>query len=168
MLKVCGSATLNFEELTTLLTQIESCLNSRPLCPLSSDPQDLEALTPGHFLIGAPLLALPERETTPAMCLKSRWLLIQRLKTQFWSQWSKEYLHTLQSKPKWTGTSTNVTDGDLVLLKIESASTPLKWTFARIVRTFPGSDGPVRVVEVKTSNGQFTRPISKICPLPKN
>ncbi|XP_071035186.1 uncharacterized protein [Parasteatoda tepidariorum] len=168
LIKVCGSATLNFEELTTLLTQIQSCLNSRPLCPLSSEPQDFEAPTPGHFIIGAPLLAISERETTPAMSLKSRWMLVQRLKDQFWSQWSNEYLHTLQTRSKWTGTSTNVAVGDLVLLKTDWISTPLKWTSARILRTFPGSDGLVRVVEVKTSNGQFTRSIAKICPLPKN
>ncbi|XP_069964356.1 uncharacterized protein [Bactrocera oleae] len=40
-----------FEELPTLLTRIESCLNSRPLSPLSEDPRNIEPLTPGHFLI---------------------------------------------------------------------------------------------------------------------
>lgn len=41
-----------FEEISTLLTQIESCLNSRPLRALTDDPDDLDALTPGHLLIG--------------------------------------------------------------------------------------------------------------------
>nr|XP_042896604.1 uncharacterized protein LOC122269090 [Parasteatoda tepidariorum] len=132
LLKVCGSAILNFEELATLLCQIDACLNSRPLCPLTSEISDLEALTPGHFIVGAPLLSLPERDPSPSMCLKSRWSLIQKLRAQFWNKWSKDYLQTLQTKSKWTGTSTNVAVGDLVLLKTDSISTPLKWTSARI------------------------------------
>ncbi|XP_054709171.1 uncharacterized protein LOC129218872 [Uloborus diversus] len=60
LIKASNSAILNFEELSTLLIQIEACLNSRPLTPLSADPMDLQPLTPGHFLIGAPLLSFPE------------------------------------------------------------------------------------------------------------
>ena len=57
--RVIGNQQLTFEEFYTLLTQVESCLNSRLLTPLSSDPRDLNPLTPGHFLIGDALTALP-------------------------------------------------------------------------------------------------------------
>lgn len=74
--RVMGSATLTFEEMTTLLTQI-ACLNSRPLQALSDDPNDLMALIPGHFLIGELLCALPEPslEQTPRGRL-NRWRLL--------------------------------------------------------------------------------------------
>ncbi|CAG7734943.1 unnamed protein product, partial [Allacma fusca] len=55
--RVLGSEILNFEEMATLLVQIEACLNSRPLSPMSNEPGDLLPLTPGHFLIGDALTA---------------------------------------------------------------------------------------------------------------
>ena len=43
-----------------MLTQVEACLNSRPLVSLPCDDDGVEALTPGHFLIGRPMEALPD------------------------------------------------------------------------------------------------------------
>lgn len=62
LLKVLGELVVPFEDLCTLLVQVESCMNSRPLTPMSDDPSDLEPLTPGHFLIGAPLEQLPDHD----------------------------------------------------------------------------------------------------------
>ncbi|GFW67874.1 integrase catalytic domain-containing protein [Trichonephila clavipes] len=86
LIKTMKSAVLNFEELVTLVTQIEACLNSRPLTPLSNDPQDLQPLTPGHFLIGAPMASFPEEVPSQPACLKKRWNLIQHLRSQFWKE----------------------------------------------------------------------------------
>ncbi|XP_023245071.1 uncharacterized protein LOC111642822 [Copidosoma floridanum] len=53
--RVLGSRHLTYKEFSTVLVGIKAVLNSRPLTPLSGDPSDLKVLTPGHFLIGAPV-----------------------------------------------------------------------------------------------------------------
>ncbi|GFV12310.1 integrase catalytic domain-containing protein [Trichonephila clavipes] len=63
LLRVAKSAIMNFEELTTLMAQIEAVMNSRPLSPLSSDPNDLNPLTPGHFLTNCAISSFPEPYT---------------------------------------------------------------------------------------------------------
>ncbi|XP_004930224.2 uncharacterized protein LOC101738759 [Bombyx mori] len=61
--RVIGDTILSFEELCTVLTQIESVMNTRPLCrTLSSDPSEPLALTPAHFLNLTPLKCLPAEE----------------------------------------------------------------------------------------------------------
>ncbi|XP_076379681.1 uncharacterized protein LOC143259840 [Megalopta genalis] len=80
-----GAELFTFENLNTLIINIEAILNSRPLTPISSDPTDLLALTPGHFLIGDALTSLHERDledTNPNRL--SVWQRIQQLKQQFW------------------------------------------------------------------------------------
>jgi len=165
--RVAGAAILNFEELATLLAQIEACLNSRPLTAVSSDPADLQALTPGHFLIGGPVLMLPETDYSemPDNRLK-RWELVQKMTQMFWKRWRLEYLSSLQSKAKWLNSTTNVKIGTLAVLKDDNVP-PLQWKMVRIIEIHPGSDGIVRVVTVRTASGQqLKRPTVKICPLP--
>jgi len=81
---VIGSRTLSRAEFTTLLCKVEACLNSRPLAALSDDPSDLCALTPGHYLIGRPLLSSPEEPILDTkLNLLSRWQQVRLMQEQF-------------------------------------------------------------------------------------
>ncbi|XP_063921279.1 uncharacterized protein LOC135136082 [Zophobas morio] len=146
---------------------IEACLNSRPLTPLSPDPNDLNALTPGHLLIGAPLTNTAEEDVTPLPINRlSRWQRVQQLHQQFWKRWTQEYLSELQRRPKGQQSSTSqVAVGSLVVI-IEDNLPPLKWKLGRVLQLHPGLDGVVRVVTVKTSTGVYKRTIKKVCLLP--
>lgn len=164
--RVIGEQILTYEELNTVLVQIEAVLNSRPLCPLSSDPNDLSVLTPGHFLTLQPLTALPDPDLSHLNLNRlTRWQLLQHLHQTFWKRWCREYLHTLQQRGKWTSPSTPIIPGTLVLIKNELLP-PLKWQMGRVIETHSGNDGVSRVVTLRTLQGILKRPVVKVCPLP--
>jgi len=160
--KVVGETKLTFEECCTVLTQVEACLNSRPLCPLPDSDEGLEALTPGHFLIGRPLEALPDSSLAyqPNSLLR-RWQLCQALVRHFWKRWSNEYMTHLTRFTKWNNPNRNLQVGDLVCLRKEDLF-PTKWPLARVVAVHPGKDGLVRVITVKTAKGTYKRPVTKV------
>ncbi|XP_077288854.1 uncharacterized protein LOC143913125 [Arctopsyche grandis] len=163
--KVLKATTLNFESFCTVLTQIEACMNSRPLSPLSSDPLDLLPLTPGHFLIGRSLLALP-MEVKYNTNVHANLLQIQLTTAAFWKRWSAEYLHSLQLRHKWKkDSSNNLSVGQMVLLK-EEHMLPTRWVLGRVTKSYPGPDGRVRVVDVFTASGEFRRSSHLVAPLP--
>ncbi|CAK1591379.1 unnamed protein product [Parnassius mnemosyne] len=96
------TSNLTFEEFMTVLTQIEACLNSRPLTPISTDVdtiEDIQVLTPGHFIIGKAPVTIPDRNyTTENYSLLSRWQYTQRLVQTFWKRWKTEYLSRLNQR----------------------------------------------------------------------
>nr|XP_012235986.1 PREDICTED: uncharacterized protein LOC105680090 [Linepithema humile] len=148
LLKITKDAHLKYEELPTLLIQIEAILNSRPLTPISSDPSDLLFLTPGHFIIGTPLTAYPGEslEEVPINCL-SKWQHVQQLRQHFWKRWTREYLHQFQQRNKWQTTDLSLKIGQMVIL-IEDNTPPLAWSLGRIQETHPGDDGVSRLLSV--------------------
>ncbi|XP_063914797.1 uncharacterized protein LOC135131147 [Zophobas morio] len=167
LVRVIGHQILTYEELFTLVSQVEAMLNSRPLHPVSSDPNDLTALTPGHFLTFSPLIALPEPDLADMPVNRlTRWQLVQSFVKCIWSRWSAEYLHTLHQRSKWSAERPNsIAVGSLVLIKNELIP-PLQWRLALVLLLHPGQDGIVRVVTLKTAGGVLKRPVAKLCPLP--
>ena len=163
---VSGNAKLTFEELQTFLYQIEAILNSRPLCPLSSSPDEIGYLSPGHFLIGGPLVATPEPTLLDVPLNRlSRWQVVKQMTEHLWRRWSREYLTTLQQRAKWVKNKKDLAEGDLVLLRFKTTP-PLSWPVGKVVSTHPGADGTIRVVTVRTHNNSvFQRPVVDVVPL---
>ncbi|XP_043284930.1 uncharacterized protein [Venturia canescens] len=164
--RTIGDASLTFEELTTLLTQIEGILNSRPLEPLSDDPDDHSVLTPGHFLIGDTLTSIPEpslRDVSQGRL--TRWQWLQERVQYYWEHWSSGYLQRQQAISKWHHPSHDIRVGSMVLLMNENTS-PTKWPRARVTQLYTGKDGLTRVVTLKTATTTLTRPITKLALLP--
>ncbi|CAH2106769.1 unnamed protein product [Euphydryas editha] len=161
--RVASNASLTFEELATLFTQIEAILNSRPLSPLSSDPTDLYPLTPGHFLIGRPLMSVPSLPVTTKR--PNRYEFIEQLRQHFWERWRREFIAELQQRTKWRTRQRDLRIGDMVVLK-EDHLPPLRWRLGRITRLYTGPDGINRVADIFTAKGTMRRAFNKICLLP--
>ena len=149
--RVVGAQALTYDELNTIVIQVEACLNSRPLIEQNChSPDGAEALTAAHLLIGKGLMAYPETEIDLKVAQTERWTLCQALVQSFWKRWSKEYLSQLQASHKWKSAKPNLEVGDVILMK-DSSSFQTHWGLARVVKTYPGEDRLVRAVDVKVS-----------------
>lgn len=164
--KVIGQQILTYEELTTVLVQIEALLNSRPLCWLSSDPTEPQTLTPAHFLNLTPLQSLPSEEVTDRKInILTRKQMLDHMVQSYWNRWRLEYLHSLQTRQKWNTPDCPVYEGMLVLIK-ENNAPPFQWPLGVIDTLLPGKDGVARVAIIKTKTGRYKRPVVRLCPLP--
>ena len=114
--KVVGQSTLNFEELRTLLVEVECTLNNRPITYVYDDENHVSyPLTPVALIYGRRISqAVNERH---AEVISTNQSLTQRAKyhfqilKQFNCQWSKEYLLSLREK---TGAKTSSLSGSLL------------------------------------------------------
>ena len=65
---------------------------------------------------------------------------------------------------KWHRKGTNLCVGDIVILKEEN-TIPTKWPLGRVISVHPGKDQLVRVADIKTAQGVYRRPVTKLALL---
>ena len=154
---------LNGESLNTLMCEVESIVNGRPITKVSDDWRDLNALTPNHLL-----LLRAGTEMSPGVFSKEynytcrRWCQVQYLSNIFWSRWTREYLPSLQQRQKWTKPQCNLTVNDFVLLLDENMPRSL-WPLAQVLEVYSTrKDGLVCSVKVKTRTSVLVQPVDKI------
>ena len=157
--------TLDDDGLHTVLCEVESILNGRPLTKLSDDPNDLEPLTPNHILLmkGKPVMS-PGLFNKDDVYVKRRWQQVQYIADLFWKRWVQEYLPLLQERQKWNQKRRNFIPGDIVVV-MDSAAPRGSWLLGRILETFPDKKGLVRSVRLQTKTNILERPVSKLCLL---
>ncbi|GBN04679.1 hypothetical protein AVEN_31100-1 [Araneus ventricosus] len=135
--RVAGNSKFSYEELLTLTTQIEAILSSCPLTPLSADVDDLEVLTPAHFLIGRPITAIVEPSLVDFETNRLNvWQRITKSVQTIWKRRSLLYLNGLQQRKKWVVNNENLKIGDIVLIREENLP-PCKWIMGRVIALYP-------------------------------
>jgi hypothetical protein len=170
--KILGRAHLSFEELTTILTEIEAVLNMRPLTYTTSEFGEPEPLTPVHFLhFGRQDFSYPlhfaelENKLSTKENLIRRKIYQTRLLKQLWTKWKEQYLFHLNSVHhyKTAEKHRNLQVGDIVLVD-GTCKSKLLWDLGIIMDVIHGRDNLIRACMVKTSKGLFRKPVQLLYP----
>ena len=160
MYKVLGGSNVSFDELSTLLCEIEAIMNSRPISYVYDDIHEGQAITPSLLLCGKDLTQLPAGmfnhkfdRKQPQTC-RERLKYLEKLKTYFWTRYTREYLTELSDRHLTQRHGKEVREpkvDDIVLVKEGSDTVKIprhKWKVARVVQLHPGRDGRVRSVDI--------------------
>lgn len=160
---------LTHEVLSTFMAEVCAIVNSRPLVPVSADPEAPAVLSPSM------LLTQKRPETTFQLpkfgnkdALRSQWKLVQRLADEFWSRWRTDYLNVLQKRAKWISEGERFKEGDVVLVK-DQDSHRNHWPLGVVEEAFPSKDSKVRKVKVtvfrNNSRVSYVRPVCQFVRL---
>ena len=163
-------ACLSDVELRTVILEVETLLNDRPLVGTESETDgSIEALTPNKLQFGnnlAPFPAIsPRRSKGEVDPVRVRWRHRQALLKNFERKWSKLYLFELQKRNVWQFPKKDIEVGEIVLLKDSDAAPRALWPLARVIETSSGRDGRVRKVLLKVRGNELWRPIQNLYPL---
>ena len=163
--------TLMHDVLVTLMAEVSAIINSGPIVPVSYDPEVPEVLTPASLLTKKVDCDQPCIGDLDLKDLyRSQWKRVQVLADQFWLRWRKEYLQSLQKRPKWHCEQEPLEVGDVVLMK-EIEVNRNSWPMGRVVRVFASQDGRVRKAEICVMKGDkrtcYIRPVVEMVLLVK-
>ena len=156
MIAVLDGRSLTDDVLITTMCLVEQTLNARPLTSVSDDPDDLEALTPNHFLMGRANLAAPflpdaQRYTD----LRRVFRVSQAYSDMIWTRWTKKYLAEWNVRNKWNKDDVRqLKVNDLVWVVDENVKRS-NYKMARVFEVQEGSDGRVRSATVVTKDGKL-------------
>ena len=165
------SSLLDDEAFRTLLAEAECIVNSRPLTVEDMDDPTSVPISPNSILTMKTKVLLPPPgvfQRADVYCRK-RWRHVQHLANEFWNKWRKQYLSSLQQRPKWQKVHPNLEINDVVLVKDDDLCRN-QWPLARITKVFPDTeDQLVRQVQLylPTAKSELKRPIHKLVLLVK-
>ena len=179
IIKIVGRAMLSFVELSTLLVEIESIINARPLTYLYDDAEDVSfPLSPSHLINGRNILQDPSDNhfvtASNYETLSRRAKYNRKLLTQFAQRWQREYLLSIMEsyKGKQQKGKPLVSVGDVVVLKNDGTKCAF-WKLDKSVQLFTGPDGNTRGAKVEVSmvregKSYLNRPLQHLVPLEVN
>ena len=171
--KTIRKSLLKYEELETVVVEVEGILNSRPLTYVGEENEQLN-LSPSHFLILQRITQNPDGQFPQAgLTLHDKLRYRQNLLNCFWDLWKNSYVLSLREKG-WHDHRGSIDEpqvGDLVNL-MEDKTPRFNWKVGTIVELCHGRDGYVRsaVLSVKSTRGSRTcsrlrRPIRLLIPI---
>lgn len=180
--KTIGRKILSNDQLTTLLKECESVVNSRPLVYIGDDLKSSIALTPRHFISLNPSSGIPEMESeseedpeynpyeSSADKLLKIWKKGQRILDTFWQIWRNEYLLSLRERMQNKHKSSRIQStalpsvNDVVIIKDDLPRG--YWRLGKLSKLNVSKDGHIRSAEVTTATGKILkRPLNLLFPI---
>lgn len=149
-----------------VILDVETRVNRRPLGYIEDDVE-LPILTPASLMFQRTNQP-PEEQTWRIQDpnLRRRAKYLQTCKDHMWNRWQREYLTALRERHNLVHKTVNyqVRVGDTVLVRSDSKNRG-KWPLAIVQQTYPGRDGHIRAVQLRTSKGVIERPVQHLYPL---
>lgn len=172
--KILFRSYLHFEEVLTVLREIQCTINNRPLTFLYEEPGDVP-LTSSHLLFGRTLdseqVTFVSEGNVKNEDLSKISLQTSRLLQHFWQRWKGEYLTELREHQRCHSNQlkgVEIKVDDAVIIEDDFKKRGL-WQVGVVVEIRPSNDGRIRGAKVKyIHNGKETfvsRPINKLYPL---
>ena len=108
LVRAIGDTKLSYNEMNTLLAEISNLMNKRPIGVKGNSVSNLDYLSLNALLLErssdriatGPFNKEANLSDNPKV-LKSRFLLVQAITTQFWKIWMANYFSTLVIRQKW-------------------------------------------------------------------
>jgi hypothetical protein len=166
--RVLGRELLTWDELESVVVDIERVLNKRPISYLWEGAKPSASpvpLTPEDFLLFRG--NVQEEQRTIAECLTNEFEAKQRLEDTLRRRWHDEYLISVLGNfgKLWKGRRNRQPSvGEVVLMMIEDKRRQ-EWPLAVVEELYPGGDGVIRSVRLRIGSRSFSRPIQKLFPL---
>ena len=161
MARILTNASINDEELMTVLIEAEGLINSRPISIQSEmDPHEGKALTPNDFLIG-----LGDQNcqlTSKKENVQYRWRRMQELISQLWKRWMNEVVPLWSMRQKWLEEKNPIEKGDIVWI-LDRTNERGSWPLGKVEECYPGTDSIVRVVRLVSEGKECVRAINRLC-----
>ncbi|UYV76702.1 hypothetical protein LAZ67_14001828, partial [Cordylochernes scorpioides] len=158
---ILGQTSLGYEELSTVMCDVKSLLNTRPLTYLTEESEDLVPLTPSLFLHEVREVGVPDLDLIDNQTLSRKYQYLKRVREDLRERFCIEYFGFLRQETRRLKTTIPFKVGEMVLIGQESLKR-LHWPLARIIQLYLGKDGLGRVAKVKTSSSDKIRPIQKL------
>lgn len=161
--RAIGEQRLSPLELQTVLFEVSNLMNSRPIGRLTNDPDDGYYMSPNDLLLGRASTYIPQGPFLQSSNPRHRVEFCQKIVDSWWKIWERDVFPHLVPRQKWKTSERNVRVGDFVLLK-ETNPIRIRGSFSKglITAVFPGRDNRIRNVRVKTEQGEYERPITRI------
>ena len=159
--KAIGDQVLTPFELHTCLLEVANLVNQRPIGRIPNDPDDGSYLCPNDILLGRASSKVPQGPFHQTQNPRHRFEFVQKIVDSLWTRWTRDVFPSLLPRKKWHSEKRNVRVDDFVIMQSPNAVRG-KWNVGRIINVYPGQDGRVRNVKIKTRDGEYQRPISKI------